>query len=129
MKNFIRHQALLFFVIVFSLLAFACEDKYFAKPPLPKAPVETSTLEASFVSSAPMTLTDAYWKSADYLRVPVADLNKNALYSDGFLNMTNTFAGLSSFNKGNDPKVVMKAAYDNKTLYIYAEWIDSDGWI
>ena len=73
-----------------------------------------------------MTLTDAYWKSADYLRVPVADLNKNALYSDGFLNMTNTFAGLSSFNKGNDPKVVMKAAYDNNKLYIYAEWIDSD---
>ena len=104
----------------------ACEKAYFPQPPKAKVPTETAALEASFVSTAPITINDAYWKNADFLKVPVSDLNKGSLYPDGFLNMTGTYNGLTSFNKGADPKVVMKAAYDNTKLYLYIEWIDSD---
>jgi hypothetical protein len=127
MKIFFTRKALLLPGIL--LLAMACEKKYLPKPPAPPPPkvgLETSTLEASYVTSAPLTLSDAYWKSADFLKVPLADLTKNQLYGDGFLNMTNTFNGLASFNNGTDPRVVMKAAYDNNKVYLYVEWVDNN---
>lgn len=111
---------------VISMLFGACEKGYFPPPPKAKVAQQTLTLVASYIANPPITLKDAYWKNADYLKVPVIDLNKNSLYPNGFLNMTGTFAGLTSFNKGADPKVVMKAAYDNTKLYIYVEWVDSD---
>ncbi|MDI1354504.1 MAG: ethylbenzene dehydrogenase-related protein [bacterium] len=119
----------LFLAGAFSLLLAGCEKGYFPKPPAPpaaKVPLETTTLEASYAANVPVSLTDAFWKNADFLRVAVSDLNKGSLYSDGFLNMTGTYGGLATFNKGADPKVVMKAAYTDTKLYVYMEWLDSD---
>jgi hypothetical protein len=107
-------------------LATSCEKEFFPQPPSAKVAKETTKLEASFTATPPLSLSDAYWKTADYLNIPLTDLSKNELYSDGFLNMTGTFKGLSSFNKGEDPKVMMKAAYDKTRVYIYIEWTDSD---
>lgn len=107
------------------MLAIACEKKYFPKPPGPKTAAETSVLEASYVSTAPTGASDAYWKTADYLKVPVGDLSKNNLFQEGYLNMTATYGGIVSFNKGGDPKVVMKAAYDDNKVYVYVEWVDN----
>ncbi len=124
MKN--KHKNILIFSGTFLLLFTACEKEYFPQPPKARVPIETVKLEASFVNTPPITITDAYWKNADYLKVPVIDLNKNSIYSNGYLNMTETFKGIASFNNGVDPKVVMKAAYDDTKLYLYIEWIDSD---
>lgn len=124
MKNINKNRVVLIGAI--ALLFAACEKAYFPQPPKPKVAHETENLEASFVNTPPMTLNDAYWKNADYLKVPVSDLNKNSLYPEGFLNMTGTYGGLATFNKGAEPKVIMKAAYDNTKLYVYMEWVDSD---
>jgi hypothetical protein len=99
----------------------SCEKDYYYETPLPKS---TSTLEASRVTTAPLTIGSAYWKSADYLSVNSVNVSTNQLYSDGFLNMTASYLGLNSFNKGTDPKLRLKAAYDNDNLYILAEWTD-----
>jgi mono/diheme cytochrome c family protein len=127
MKNKIYQKlsALSLVLLVFS----ACEQAYFPQPPRAKVAQKTSTLQAAYVSTPPMAITDAYWKTADFLEVPFADLtdlNKNELYANGFLNMTGTYGGKATFNKGADPKLVMKAAYDNSKLYLYMEWVDSD---
>jgi cytochrome c553 len=129
MKIYFRHNALLLVTAATALLLSSCEKKYFAGkpvPPPPKTGAATSALEAAYVNTPPMTLTDAYWKTADYLKVPVAELNKGAVYGDGYLNMTNSYYGLTSFNNGTDPKLTMKAAYDNNKLYLYVEWTDND---
>lgn len=125
MKLILRHKALFVVVAITLNLVVACEKKYFVKPPGPKVAVQTTALEATYVSVAPLTISDSYWKSADYLKVSVGTLNKNALYSNGYLNMTGTYNGTSSFNKGNDPNLTMKAAYDDSKLYIYVEWVDN----
>ena len=126
MKIILRHKALFVLVSITLSLIVACEKKYFVKPPGPKVAVQTTALEATYVSTAPMTISDSYWKSADYLKVSVGTLNKNALYSNGYLNMTGTYNGTSSFNGGADPKLTMKAAYDDNKLYIYVEWVDNN---
>ncbi len=114
-------------VVVFLSIAFvACEEEFFPAPPKAKSAKETTTLEATFVATPPITLSDAYWKIADYLKVPVIDLNKNLLYPNGYLNMTGTYNGLTSFNAGANPNVIMKAAYDNAKMYLYVEWTDND---
>ncbi len=126
MKIILRHKALFVIVSITLSLIVACEKKYFVKPPGPKVAVQTTALEATYVSTAPLTLSDSYWKNADYLKVSVGNLNKNALYSNGYLNMTGTYGGTSSFNAGGDPKLTMKAAYDDSKLYIYVEWVDNN---
>ncbi len=125
MKIFFQHKALIIATLVL-LIATSCQKEYFPQPPAPKVAKETTTLEATFAITPPLSLNDPFWKAADFLKVPVIDLNKNMLYGDGLLNMTGTYNGYLSFNGGTDPKVVMKAAYDATKLYIYLEWIDSD---
>ncbi len=101
-----------------------CEKDFYYETPPPKTSKATTTLEASFTSTAPSTLNSSYWKSADYLIVNSIDLSTNQLYDDGLLNMTATYLGLNSFNKGTGPDLRIKAAYDNDNLYVLAEWTD-----
>ena len=102
----------------------SCEKDYYYVTPPPKTSVRTSSLEASRVSAPITSLNDNYWKTADYLLVNSANVSTNNLYEDGYLNMTASYLGLASFNKGTDPGLKLKAAYDNENVYILAEWTD-----
>ncbi|HQQ93830.1 MAG TPA: ethylbenzene dehydrogenase-related protein [Bacteroidia bacterium] len=124
MKTLLRHQVMMLSVFIVLMFAMACEKKYFPVEPPPKTAVQTNTLEASYVSTPPLTIADAYWKKADYLKVKVSNMSTGNLYSEGYLNMSGTYSGLSSFSGGKDPNLTMKAAYDDNKLYIYVEWTD-----
>lgn len=102
----------------------SCEKDYYYVIPPPKTSHPSSTLEAVLVNTAPSTINSAYWRTADYLTINSTNVSSNELYNDGLLNMTATFLGLNSFNKGTDPGLRLKAAYDNTNLYILAEWTD-----
>ena len=104
----------------------SCETAFFPPPPKPIVPLQTDSLEATFVTTAPSSINASYWKKADYIKVTAEDLSKNNLYGDGLLNLTGTFNGLTQFNQGSDPEIKMKAAYDNQKVYILMEWTDSD---
>ena len=113
---------------LFVVLLSACTKDYLyvtPPPPPPHVPGLTTTLEAWKATAAPSDVNSAYWKTSDYFNVAVENMSTNSTYGDGWLNMTGTFAGLTDFNKGNDPRLVLKAAYDNTNLYIYAEWRDT----
>ncbi len=116
---------------VILLVVSACQKDYnYSLPPAPpKAPPKvseaTSTLEAYFTNTPPNTTNAAYWKTANFLNITSTNLSKNFLYGDGALNMTGTYNGLTDFNKGGDPKLSIKAAYDHTNIYILAEWYDS----
>jgi hypothetical protein len=103
----------------------SCEKDYNYVTPPPHTSQPTTTLEASKVTTAPSTINSSYWKTADYLLVNSKNVSTNNLYSDGFLNMTATYLGLSSFNNGTNPDLRLKAAYDDTYLYILAEWNDA----
>lgn len=106
----------------------SCEKDYtyvIPPPPPPHVPGPTTTLEVSKVSVAPNLLSSGYWKTADFYTVSVSNLSTNLIYPDGWLNMTGTFDGLTGYNKGKNPGLILKAAYDNNNLYIFAEWSDT----
>lgn len=106
----------------------SCTDDYFVPIPLPvpELPLETVNLEATFVSTPPTNVNSNYWREADYLKVTMTDLSTHKLYSeDGLLNMTGTYNGVESFNRGADPELILKAAYDDINLYMLIEWTDS----
>ena len=113
---------------VCSLVIQSCEKDNYYQVPLPHVSVATSTLEAQLVNcvNAPKTITSAFWKTADYLKVDVKDISTNYLYGDGLLNMTGIYGGKASFNGGTDPGLTIKAAYCDDNLYILAEWTDND---
>ncbi len=124
MRN--THQSikiLLLFLLVFGV--YACEKDYLYKTPPPPTSDQTATLEAVQVNPAPSSLNSAFWKTADYLKVNALNVSTNLVYSDGLLNMTGTFDGLTSFSRGGSPGLTLKAAYDKDNLYILAEWTDS----
>lgn len=102
----------------------SCEKDFYFEPPPPDTSTRTTTLEAVKVQLAPSTINSAYWKTADYLQVNSENLSTSQLYSDGLLNLTATYLGINSFNKGTDPGLRLKAAYDNDNLYVLAEWTD-----
>ena len=121
---------LLMFGIVLLVVASCQKDYNYSIPPAPpKAPPKVSdsstTLEAYFTNTPPNTINAAYWKTANYLQVNSTTIIKNLLYGDGLLNMTGTYNGSTDFNRGGNPKLSIKAAYDNTNLYILAEWYDS----
>jgi len=111
-------------ILIFS--GVACEKDYYYETPPPHVPQPTPTLEAKLVSVSPSAINSVYWKSADYLKVTASNVSTQLLYGDGLLNMTGSYNGLSSFNSGNDPGLILKAAYDSENLYVLAEWTDSD---
>jgi len=106
---------------------FSCEaDKRY--PPrgyIPNTPKATEQLEAAYFWTPQNKINSSYWKDADYVEVVLSDISKQKLYPDGYLNMTGTYSGMKSFNKGKDPKVKLKAGYDNEYLYILVEWKDT----
>ncbi|OYU97043.1 MAG: hypothetical protein CFE21_01780 [Bacteroidetes bacterium B1(2017)] len=126
MTKTLKFQLPVFALIL--LLLGSCEKEYTRSAPAktpPKTSQPTTTLEASLVTTAPSALNSPYWKTANYLVVSAKDISKGILYGDGGLNLTGTFGGLTSFNKGNDPKITLKAAYDAEYVYILAEWSDT----
>ncbi|HLG36182.1 MAG TPA: hypothetical protein VI757_14990, partial [Bacteroidia bacterium] len=115
----------IFLGVILMIVTDACEKDYFYQPPPPPTSEQTSTLEAIHVATPPSTINSAYWKTADYLKINSQNVSTNQLYSDGLLNMTGSYYGLTSFSNGTDPGLTLKAAYDDNNLYILAEWIDS----
>ena len=107
------------------LLLGACQKDYNYVTPPPKISLPSSTLEAWMATTPPNTFTSSFWKTANYLTVSAKDISTGLLYGDGLLNMTGTYNGLSNFNKGVDPKLTLKAAYDAQNIYVLVEWIDS----
>ena len=120
----IKHVAWLFSIL--SIIA-ACEsDKRF--PPrgyIPNTPKTTEKLEAAYFWEPQNKINSSYWKDADFVEVSLSDIETHQLYDDGYLNMTGTYRGMLDFNKGADPKVKIKAGYDNTFLYILIEWKDT----
>jgi mono/diheme cytochrome c family protein len=120
-------------ILLFGIILFvveACQKDYnYVLPPvqkvLPKVSVQTTTLEAAFTNTPPNTTNAAFWKTANYINITSANMSTNFLYGDGLLNMTGTYKGLTDFSRGGDPKLTIKAAYDNTNIYILAEWYDS----
>jgi mono/diheme cytochrome c family protein len=104
----------------------SCEKDYFYEIPPPHVATATSSLEAQYVSSAPVSLNSPYWLNADYLKVSSKNVSIQQLFSDGLLNMTGTYDGLNSFNGGKEAQLTLKAAYDANKVYLLAEWTDSD---
>ncbi len=125
MKGFHRNIKYLVFAILIVLSA-SCEKEYLYETPPPKVSQQTSTLEATLVTTAPTALNSSYWKSADYLKITASNVSTQLLYGDGLLNMTGIYDGLSAFNNGTDPGLTLKAAYDAEYLYVLAEWTDKD---
>lgn len=112
--------------MVFLLTLFSCTKDYLV-PIGPHIPVETENLEAKYVETSITGIYDPYWRESDYLKVDVQDLSKEHLYEeDGLLNMTGTYDGLSSFNRGDTVELILKAAYDAEYLFLLIEWTDSD---
>lgn len=123
--KFAKYLKAIILVSVIINIIQSCEKDYYYTPPPPYVPVATTTLEAQYVSSPPSNVNSAYWKKADYLKIKMNNVSIQHLYGDGLLNMTGTYDGKNSFNKGADAELTLRAAYDDNKLYILAEWIDS----
>lgn len=96
------------------------------KIPQPETSNPTTTLEATHVTTPPNKTSASYWKTADYLPLTEQNLITGQVQvADGLFNMSGTFAGLTSFNQGDDPDVRMQAAYTNDSLYILISWKDT----
>jgi mono/diheme cytochrome c family protein len=96
------------------------------KLPQPKVSKPTATLEAEYTSTAPNSLSAAYWKTANYLPITTQNLITGQIPADdGLYNVSGTLNGVSSFNQGKDPKATLKAAYDDNNLYILVSWKDT----
>lgn len=96
------------------------------KLPQPKVSKPTLTLEANYTTTNPNKVTSAYWKTADYLAIVPQNLIRGQVPSaDGLFNMSGTFNGLADFNQGKDPKITMKAAYDDNNIYLLVSWRDT----
>jgi hypothetical protein len=116
------------FVLFICIISYtSCEWEKLPAPPVPHASASTENLEAMFVETPINSLTDKYWKTADFVDVQLSDIKTQNLYPDGLLNMTGTFAGLTGFNKGDSIKLTLKAAFDDENIYILATWNDQRG--
>jgi hypothetical protein len=94
--------------------------------PAPEVPNPTTTLEASLVTTIPNKLNSNYWKTADYLEVAAQNLVTSQVPpADGLYNVSGTFNGITSFNKGKNPKIELRAAYTADSLYLLVTWKDT----
>lgn len=116
---------LLLYISILTFFA-SCEWEKLPAPKVPHIPVPTQNLEAGYTTLAPNSINSPYWSEADYKEVSLEELSKGNLYSDGYLNMTGLFEGISNFNNGDSIKLQLKAAYDDQYVYILAQWNDSD---
>lgn len=113
--------------LVTAIFHYSCESEKRIPPKgyLPNKPMATEELEAAYFWIPQNQLNSSYWKDANYVEVELSDISTGNLYDDGYLNMTGTYNGLSDFNRGNDPKLTLKAGYDDEFIYILAEWKDT----
>jgi hypothetical protein len=121
MHVFIYLLTFLFFIIL------GCEQEKIIprKGYIPNTPKKTEKLQAAYFWLPQDQLTSPYWKEADFVEITLEDISTNKLYPNGYLNMTGTFYGKNSFNKGNNAMMTLKAGYDKSNIYILAEWNDS----
>ena len=123
--------SLLFIIGLITLVLHACKKDTYLVPPPPPPPVlpqATSDLEAKFVTTAPTSVNSSYWSSANYREIKDSSISIGQTYTIGnytLPNMNGTVNGSKSFNGGVDPKITLRAAYDNTNLYILAEWTDA----
>ncbi len=124
MKTLLTNLSILLLLVA---VLFGCESEKRIPPKgyIPNTSKATEQLEAQYFWIPQDKLSSNYWKNASYVEIALSDLEKNNLYGDGFLNMTGTYRGLSTFNKGNDPQATIKAGYDDTYLYILVEWKDT----
>ena len=95
-------------------------------PPKPDTSNPTSTLEAKYTTTPPNKINASYWKTAEYLPLtPINLVTGQVSAADGLFNMSGTYSGLTSFNKGDDSKLTMKAAYTDDSLYVLISWMDT----
>ena len=117
------------FFITLSIVVDSCQKDYLVPEPIPvpKVAKQTTTLEARFLKNGPSSVNAAYWRTADFLKVDLTDINTKSIYTeDGLLNMTGTYNGLADFNNGDASDLILKAAYDSNKIYILLEWTDTD---
>lgn len=115
-------------IMVLSVVWMGCtyyENEVF-KIPKPDVPTPTTILEATYLTTPPNKLTSPYWKTADYLAIdPQNNVTGQVPTEDGLFNVSGAFRGLLDFNKGKDPKITLKAAYDDTKIYILISWKDT----
>ncbi len=121
------HMKHLSIIILYYLMVgctyYEIEEKKYPQPDVPNV---TTTLEAVYVAAIPNKLTSSYWKTADFLKVtPQNQITGQVPAADGLFNMSGTFNGLSNFNLGVDPQILLKAAYTNDSLYVLVSWKDT----
>lgn len=125
MATFI-HMKRLSTVILFTIMT-GCTyyENESIKYPKPEVPNATTTLEVSYVTTSPNKINSSFWKTADYLPVTAQDQITGQVSADnGLFNTSGTFNGLLDFNLGEDPKILLKAAYSKDSLYILVTWKD-----
>ncbi|MEK6781060.1 MAG: c-type cytochrome [Bacteroidota bacterium] len=115
-------------IVILGLLLTGCTyyENESIKIPEPEVPNPTTTLEASYVTAIPNKITSSYWKTADYLPITAQNqITGQVPAEDGLFNMSGTLNGLTDFNLGEDPTILLKAAYSNDSLYILISWKDA----
>lgn len=121
--NLIR---LMFIALCVTGMSCAYYQNEVIKLPAPKVSQPTTTLEAHYTTTPPNTLTSSYWKTANYLPITSQNIVTGQVSAtDGLYNIGGTFHGLTDFNKGKNPKVTMKAAYDDANIYLLVSWKDT----
>lgn len=111
--------------ILVCIVLFGCTSDVI-EPPVPNTSKPTTTLEAEYTTTLPNKISASYWKTADYLSLnPINEVSGQVIAGDGLYNMSGTYNGLASFNKGNDPNIIMKAAYTNDSIYLLISWMDT----
>lgn len=108
-------------------LIIGCEtDKRY--PPqgyIPNTAKATTQLEAQYFWTPQDKINSSYWKDANFVELALSDIETRNLYGDGYLNMTGTYYGIESFNRGRDSEAKLRAGYDDEYLYILIEWKDT----
>lgn len=125
MANFTHMNCFKIGILCFLLSSCTYYENETIKVPQPAVPNATATLEAVFVTTIPNKITSSYWKTADYL--PIISQNQSTgkvPAEEGLFNMSGTYDGLTDFNLGKDPAVILKAAYTKDSLYILISWKD-----
>lgn len=126
MGNLIFIRRLCFVGLVTMLVGCTYYENDPIKIPTPDVPDPTSTLEAKFVTTPPNKITSNYWKTADFLPITAQNQTTGQVPAeDGLFNMNGTFEGIHLFNLGDDPDILLKAAYTSDSLYILINWKDT----
>jgi hypothetical protein len=96
------------------------------KIPKPKVSEPSATLEANYTTTPPNSISSTYWKTANYLPITAQNIVTGQVPpDDGLYNVNGTYNGLTNFNQGKNPKITLKAAYDDNNIYVLVSWRDT----